>query len=189
MADPSETTQVSREPAGQEREELLAAVRALATQVGELQEELETLRAQPRSLPVADEEPPGWDDRMPVQQEGAAWVRSLDAPRLRRAAVPWLALEIVFLVAVAVLAVVADLGAPAVVAVMVGAWLLVALAEWTSARAVRRDDALAYRSIALGTPTLSQDPSWFAPPLERTAFDITDVGEPTSTRLPPPPPQ
>jgi len=185
VADPSETTQVSREPADQESEELLAAVRALATQVGELQEELHTLR-QPRSLPAQDGERPGWDDRTPAQRESATWVRSLDTPKLRRAAVPWLALEIVFLVAVAVLAAVAGLSALAVVAVMVGAWLLVALAEWMAARAERRDDALVYGTIAPGTPALSPDPSWFEPPAERTALEIADTGETTATRLPPP---
>jgi hypothetical protein len=189
MADPSETTQVSREPADPESEELLAAVRALATQVGELQAELQTLRAQTRSLPVPDGERPGWDDRMPAQRESAAWVRSLDAPKLRRAAVPWLALEIVFLVAVAVLAAVAGLDAPAVIAVMVGAWLLVALAEWTAARAARRNDAFVYGTITPGTPAVFQDPSWFAPPVERTALEIADVGETTATRLPPPSPE
>jgi len=186
MADPSETTQVSHEPANQESEELLAAVRALATQVGGLQAELQTLRAQPRSLPVPDGERPGWDDRTPAQRESAAWVRSLDTPTARRAAVPWLLLEILFLVAVAVIAAVAGLDRPAVVAVMVAAWLLVALAEWTSARAARRDDALAYGTITPGTPAVSQDPSWFAPPVERTALEITDTGGATATRLPPP---
>jgi len=187
MADPSETTQVSHEPADQENEELLAAVRALATQVGGLQAELETLRAQPRSLPAPDGERPGWDDRMPAQRESAAWVRSLDTPTAPRAAVPWLGLEIVFLVVVAVLAAVAGLDAPAVVAMMVGAWLLVALAEWTAARAARRDDALVYGTIAAGAPAVSQDPSWFSPPVERTALEITDAGATTATRLPPPP--
>jgi len=186
MADPSETTQVSREPVDHESEELLAAVRALATQVGGLQAELETLRAQPRQLPIQSEERPGWDDRLPAQREGAAWVRSLDTPKLRRAAVPWLALEIVFLVAAAVLAAVAGLSAPAVVALMVGAWLLVALAEWTAARAEGRDEVLVYGTITPGSTTLSQDPSWFDPPVERTALEITDAGETTATRLPPP---
>ncbi|MGH3137116.1 MAG: hypothetical protein ACRDPV_11560 [Gaiellaceae bacterium] len=186
MADPSETTRVSREPADQESEELLAAVRALTTQVGGLQAELETLRAQPRQLPIPAEERPGWDDRLPVERQSASWVRSLDTPKLRRAAVPWLALEIVFLVAVAVLVAVAGLSAPAVVAVMVGAWLLVALAEWMTSRAERRDDALVYGTIASSSTTLSQDPSWFDPPTEPTAFEIADAGETMATRLPPP---
>jgi hypothetical protein len=185
MADPFETTQVSREPADQETEELLAAVRALATQVGALQAELETLRTQPHSLPVPGEERPGWDDRLPAQREGAAWVRSLDTPKLRRAAIPWLALEIVFLVAVAVLAVVAGLSTPAVVAVMAGAWLLVALAEWLTARAERRENALVYDTFIPATRALSQDPSWFDPAIERTALEIADARNPTGTRLPP----
>ena len=189
MADPSETTQVSREPADQESVELLAAVRALAAQVGGLQAELQTLRAQPHSLPIPDGERPGWDDRMPAQRESATWVRSLDTPTARRAAVPWLLFEILFLVAVAVIAAVAGLAAPAVVALMVGAWLLVALAEWTAARAARRDDALVYGAFAPGAPVVSQDPSWFAPPVERTALEITDAGETTAARLPPPQPQ
>jgi hypothetical protein len=184
MADPSETTQVSREPAGPEGEELLAAVRALATQVGGLQAELQTLRAQSRSLPLPDGEPPGWDDRAPAPRDSASWVRSLDTPGLRRAAVPWLVLEILFLVAVAVLAAVAGLGAPAVVAVMVGAWLLVALAEWTSVRAARRDDAILYDSLLSRVGTRSDDPSWFAPPVEATALEIADAEARAATRLP-----
>lgn len=186
MADPSETTQVSREPADPEGEELLAAVRGLATQVGGLQAELQTLRTQTPSLPAQDGERPGWDDRMPTQRESAVWVRSLDTPTLRRAAVPWLLLEIVFLITVAVLAVVAGLDAPAVVAVMVAAWLLVALAEWTASRAARREDAMIYSSITPGAAPLPEDPSWFDPPAERTALEIAGVEESTATRLPPP---
>lgn len=189
MADPSETTQVFREPVSPDNEELLAAVRALTAQVGGLQEELQSLRAQPRSLPVPDDDRPGWDDRIPAQRESAAWVRSLDTPRLRRAAIPWLALEIAFLVGVAVLAVVAELGAAAVIAVMVGAWLLVALAEWISARAAMRDDALVYRTMATGAPGLSQDPAWLDPRLERTSLEIAGASETTTTRLPPPQPE
>ena len=186
MADPSETTQVSREPADPEAEELLAAVRGLATQVGGLQAELQTLRTQTRSLPAQDGERPGWDDRMPAQRESAGWVRSLDTPTLRRAAVPWLLLEIVFLITVAVLAAVAGLDAPSVVAVMVGAWLLVALAEWTASRAARRDDAMIYGSMTPGAAPPPEAPSWFAPPVERTALEITGSGDAPTTRLPPP---
>jgi len=189
MADPSETTQVSHEPADQNSEELLAAVRALATQVGGLQAELQTLRAEPRSLPLPEEERPGWDDRMPAQRESAAWVRSLDTPTARRPAIPWLVLEILFLVAIAVIAAIAGLDAPAVVAVMVVAWLLVALAEWTAARAARRGDALVYGALAPGAPAVAQDPTWFAPPVERTALEITDAGETTPALLPPPQPE
>ncbi|HJS49407.1 MAG TPA: hypothetical protein VJ745_03720 [Gaiellaceae bacterium] len=186
MADPSETTQVSHEPAVLEREELLAAVRALATQVGELQGELHTLRTQARALPSEDGDRPGWEERVPKRLESAPWVRSLDSPRFRRAAVPWLLLEILFLVAVAVLAVVADFSAPAAIGAIFGAWLLVALAEWTNARAARRDAAILYDYIAPGAAMFPDDPSWFDPPVEQTALEISDRREATSARLPPP---
>jgi hypothetical protein len=190
MADPAETTQVARGPAGRESEELLEAVRALATQVAELQAELQTLRTHARTLPADDDERPGWDDRattVQVQRDTAAWVRSVDSPTLRRAAIPWLALEIVFLVAVAVLAAVAGLDTAAVIAVMAGAWLLVALAEWTSARAARRRaEAIVYESVAPSTTAFAEDPSWFDPPSERTALEVGDGGQSARTRLLPP---
>jgi hypothetical protein len=186
MADPSETTQVSHEPAGPEGEELLAAVRALATQVGELQSELHTLRTQARTLPAEDGERPGWEERVPTPVQSVPWVRSLDSPKLRRAPIPWLLLEILFLIAVAVLAVVADYGAPAALIAIVGAWLLVALAEWMNARAARRDAAILYDYVAPGAAMFPDDPSWFDPPSEQTALEISDARETTAARLPPP---
>jgi hypothetical protein len=186
MADPSETTQVSTEQAVLEHEELLAAVRALATQVGELQEELHTVRTHARALPAEDGDRPGWEERVPTPVQNAPWVRSLDAPKLRRTPIPWLFLEIVFLVAVAVLAVVADFSAPAAVGVIVGAWLLVALAEWMNARAARRDAMIVYDYVATGAAMFPDDPSWFDPPAERTALESPDTREITATRLPPP---
>jgi hypothetical protein len=186
MADPSETTHVSHEPADPEREELLAAVRALATQVGELHGELHTLRSQARTLPAQDGERPGWEEHVPTPVQSAPWVRSLDSPKLRRAAIPWLMLEILFLIAVAVLAVVADFSAPAAIGVIVGAWLLVALAEWMNARAARRDAAILYDYIAPGAAMFPDDPSWFDPPSERTALEIPDARETIAARLPPP---
>lgn len=186
MADPSETTQVSNEPAVLEHEELLAAVRALATQVGELQGELHALRTQARALPAEDGDRPGWDERVPTPLQSAPWVRSLDMLKRRRTSIPWLLLEILFLVAVAVLAVVADFSAPAAVGVIVGAWLLVALAEWTNARAARRDATIVYDYVATGAAMFPDDPSWFDPPAERTALEIPDARETTAARLPPP---
>jgi hypothetical protein len=186
MADPSETTQLSHETAVLEREELLTAVRALATQVGELQEELHTLRTQARALPAEDGERPGWEERVPTPLRTAPWVRSLDSPKFRRAAIPWLLLEILFLVAVAILAVVADFSAQAAIGVILAAWLLVALAEWTHDRAARRDAAILYDYVAPGAAMFPDDPSWFDPPTERTSLEISDARETTATRLPPP---
>ncbi len=189
MADPSETTQVSRGPGETDSEELLAAVRALATQVGELQAELHALRAQARPLPVDDADRPGWDEGTSTARDSAAWVRSLDSPSARRPAVPRLLLEIAFLIAVAALSAVAGLDAPVVVAVMVGAWLLVALAEWAAARAARRQEAIVYGALTASGPGFVADPSWFAPPVERTALDISGAGDDTAARLPPPLPE
>lgn len=184
MSDPSETTQVSRAPDGEETE-LLSAVRALAAQVSGLQAELRAIRAQTRSLPVAEADTPGWDEGVPVRRERSIWVHSLDSPAARRFPIPRLLLEVVFLVAVAVLAAVAQLDAIVVGAVMAVAWILVALAEWAAARATRRRDEIAYGFYAGGTFGLAEDPSWFAPPVERTVLEVVEGGEDTAARLPP----
>lgn len=188
MADPSETTQVSRAPAETDEQELLAAVRALATQVGGLQAELHALRAQPPpSLPASEGERPGWED-VPAGalRDGGAWVRSLDAPSYRRLSVPWLLLELLFLVAVAVLAAVAGFDTPVIVGLMVVAWIVVAAAEWASARAARMRHELAYGSPAAPRAAPPEDPSWLEPPSDRTALDVADDRDTAVTRLPPP---
>jgi len=188
MADPSETTQVSHEPAMQDQEELLSAVRALAAQVGGLQAELHELRHEARSLPPGDGERPGWEVGQPVVRESPAWVRSVDSPGGRRGlAVPWLLLEIVFLVAVAVLAAVADLDAPVIAGLMVAAWLLVAAGEWVASRAAIDERALLY-ALTAPTSALPDDPTWFAPNADDTALDVGS-DEHATTRLPPPQPE
>jgi len=172
MADASETTQVSHDPAAAETVELLAAVRALSAQVGGLKAELQTLRAQTRSLPAAaGGDTPGWDVGAPARRSTARWVRSLDSPAVRRPVVPRLFLEIVFLVAVAVVAAIAKLDALGVVAVMGGAWLLVAIAEWTAAHAARLREEAVYGGLVGARTGFADDPSWFAPPVERTAHE------------------
>lgn len=188
MADPSETTQVSRAPAEGTDGELLAAVRALATQVGDLRAEVHALRGQAPGLPSPDGERPGWDDPSTALRESGAWVRSLDAPAQRRLSVPWLAIELAFLVAVAVLAAVAGFDAPVIAGVMVLAWLVVALGEWAAARSARRRAALAYGTWAPAPApaTLPEDPRWLEPPAERTALDVAGDAESTAARLPPP---
>lgn len=185
MPDPSETTQVSRPPDGEDAE-LLSAVRALAAQVGGLQGELRAIRTQIRSLPAAQADAPGWDERVPVRRERSIWVHSLDSPAVRRPPVPRLLLEVVFLVAVAVLAAVAQLDAIAIGALMAGAWVLVALAEWVASRAARSRDELAYGFYAGGGLGFAEDPSWFEPPVERTVLEVVEGGDDTAARLPPP---
>jgi hypothetical protein len=184
VADPSETTQVSRERTGQDAE-LVAAVRSLAAQVGSLKDDVQALRAEARALPAGEADRHGWDDGGPVVREGPAWVRSVDSPRARGIAIPWLLLEILFLVAVAVLCAVAGLAAPAIVGVMIAAWLLVAAAEWLAARADRQRHALVYGGGAPPAASLPDDPSWFASNGDDTLLDAPSAERPP-TRLPPP---
>lgn len=183
MADPSET-QVSHEPPEQEAE-LVAAVRSLAAQVGSLTDDVHALRAEARALPSGETDRPGWDEGAPVVREGPAWVRSVDSPRARGIAIPWLLLEILFLVTVAVLCAVAGLSASAIAGVMIAAWLLVALAEWLASRVDRQRHALVY---GLGAPVAASAPddrSWFASNGGDTMLDAPSSERPPA-RLPPP---
>jgi hypothetical protein len=197
VADPSETTQVSVEPKDPEQAELLGAVRALSAQVGGLQAELQALRAQSRALP-ASADVPAWDQSTPARREKSAWMRSLDRPGPRPPAVPRFLLEIVFLVAVAGAAAIAELDAVVIIPLMAGAWALVATAEWFAARAARRQAEISAMPLAGAQSIFPDDPSWFAPPLERRPVDVgaddldvgedTEHGEETATsapRLPP----
>jgi hypothetical protein len=184
VADPSETTQVSREPTAQEGE-LVDALRALSAQVASLQAEVQALRSEARPLPAGEaKDRHGWDDSAPVVREGPAWIRSVDSPRPRGLAIPWLLLEIAFLVAVAVLAIVADLEPYAIGAVMLGAWALVALAEWLAARSAEERHVLVYGT---GAPTASgvpDDRAWFETNGDDMLLDAPSA-ERTPARLPP----
>jgi len=130
-------------------------------------------------LPSENGEQTGWDVGRPVMRESPSWVRSVDSPRLRGLSVPWLLLEIFFLIAVATLAAVAGLDAPVIAGVMIVAFLLVATAEWAAARVAARERAVLY-GLSAPPPGLPDDPSWF----DATALDVDLDG--TSTRLPPP---
>lgn len=177
MAEPSETTVASRTPTSES--ELLGAVRALSEQVGELQAELQSLRSASRPLPPGQADAPGWEVDAPARRDASAWMRSVASPAAARPAVPRLLLEILFLVAVAVLAAVARLDTPLVVVVMAGAWALVALAEWATERSTRLGNEAAFgRYAGPGSG------SWAAPPRAPT-FEVTAADEPTP-KLPPP---
>ena len=162
--------------------DVLEAIQDLSARVGGIQAELNALRAQSRPLPEEKTEAPGWDGRADRSRDTFAWVRELEGPRSRTARVPWLLLELTFLAAVAVGLAVADVGWQAIVAAMAGAWVLVALAEWTAARAARRRAEAAYAPVSVYGQAAA-DPSWFAPPSERTVLDVRD--EDTGARLPP----
>lgn len=184
MADPSETTQVSREPTTAE-DDLVGALRSLAAQVGSLQADVQALRAESRGLPLGEADRHGWDEAAPIVREGPAWVRSVDSPQPRRLAIPWLLLEVAFLVAVAVLAIVADLEPYAIAAVMVLAWALVATAEWLTARSEQRDRQFVYGvSVPPAVPPLD-DRAWFATNGDDTMLDAPYEERPPA-RLPPP---
>jgi hypothetical protein len=184
MPDPSETTHVSHEPIEHEAE-LIDAVRALSAQVGSLQDDVHALRAEARALPGDEPDRHGWDEGAPGVREGTAWVRSVDSPRPRGIAIPWLLVEILFLVAVALLCIVASLDAPVIVAVMLAAWALVALAEWLVWRAEREQYALGYGRGAPLTVSLPDDRSWFDSNGDDTLLDLSSAERPP-TRLPPP---
>ncbi len=183
MADPSETTQVSREP--ERPDELVAALRALASQVGSLQADVNALRSEARALPVGETDRHGWDEGAPTVREGPAWIRSVDSPRPRRLSVPWLLLEILFLVGVATLAVVADLEPYAIAGVMVVAWAVVALGEWFAARSMRQSHVLVYGSAAPAQPPVPDDRAWFETNGGDTLLDRPSA-EHAPPRLPPP---
>jgi hypothetical protein len=175
VADSSETTQVSVEPQDPETKELLGAVRALSAQVGGLQSELQALRAQSRPLPpVVDA--PDWDRAPPARRESSAWMRSLDRPGTRPPAVPRLLLEVVFLIAVAGAAAIAELDPVVIALLMAGAWALVAATEWLASRSALRYAEISALPLSGAGGIYADDPSWFGPPVERT---LVELGEDT----------
>jgi hypothetical protein len=114
-------------------------VRELESVASELRAELHSLRSERPAPPsFANEDWPA-DPGLPhgLSQPGFApspdWVAAVPPPLSRAFAVPRLALEGAFLLAVAVLAGIADLGAAWIVLLMAVAWALVALAEWAAA--------------------------------------------------------
>lgn len=184
MADPSETTQVSEAPAEVETRELLDAVRSLAAQVGSLQADVQALRS--GALPAADGDAHGWDERPAARQESPPWVRTLDSPGTRRPTVPRLVVEILFLVAVAAVAAIAQLDAVAIVVVMAAAWGLVAAAEWAASREAEKREAALLRS-GLAATAVRDDASWFGPPSLARVAPVASADEDTAARLPPRP--
>jgi hypothetical protein len=190
VADPSETTQIGRlehdeRSASPETRDVLEAIRELSERVGSMQGELQALRSQTRALPSASDEA-GWDDPREGAPDLLTWVRALDAPAARSPAVPRLLLEIVFLVCVAVGVAIAELEVVEIVGVMAGAWALVVVAEVVSAQAARRRAEAVYAPLPGVVPGYPTDPSWFAPPVERTVLDAVEGGDEPKAKLPPP---
>lgn len=178
MAEPSETTLASRTSETASEAELLGAVRALADQVGGLQAELQSLRAASGPLPGGEADVPGWEVDAPARRDGSLWMRSVASPGAGRPAVPRLLVEILFLVAVACLAAVARLDTPLVIAVMAGAWALVAALEWASERSARLG-----AEAAFGRPPVTGADGAWSPSAAAVPYEISAE---RTAKLPPP---
>jgi hypothetical protein len=187
VADTPETTQIHQRAASEvspeaDHAQLVNAIRELSARVGSLQSEVQSLRAQTHVLPTVPVERAGWDDARAVTSDGLLWVRALDSPATRAPAVPRLLLEIVFLVAVAIGAAIAELDLAEIALVMGGAWVLVALAELAAARAERRRAESVYAPLP-GVSGYPSDPTWFATSVAGPAEEeLAEAGE---ARLPP----
>ncbi len=164
----------------------------LAVELRRLSDRIDTLQADVRRLsgPSLPSEP-GWqeerDDEGVERHVSHEWLGALEPAIRRRPQVPRLLLEVLFLAACAAGAALADLDGVAILGVMAGAWVLVALIEWAASRAERRRDELLMAPPPAPVPVDPVDPSWFVPPVERTMLDgAEDAGAVTAaTRLPP----
>jgi hypothetical protein len=161
----------------------------LTTVVRDLADRIEALQADVRRLggPGLPSAEPGWsdEDARPPATPSYAWVSSIGAPVRRRPGVPRLLLEVLFLVAVAIAAAIADLDAPVIAGVMTAAWVLVALIEWTASRADRRREAIPTISPVAAPVQLPADPAWFVPPVEHTLLEPAADSPTAITKLPP----
>ena len=148
----------------------------------ELRAELRELRADRRTdqrpAPYADEDWPA-DAGYAGRAASPDWVASVPPPLLRPVAVPRIVLEGVFLLAVALLAGLADLDAVWIVLVMAAAWALVALSEWTAAakRARWHLDEVAPSVTPDGDPAAESTGPWSMPVVEATAVEAANDSE------------
>ena len=161
---------------GIESDELTEALARLERQVGALNAEVRRLGSV-SALPTQS-------DDLPPPPAAYDWLGALQAPVRRRAQLPRMLLETLFLGAVAAAAAIAELDAVAIAGVMIGAWVLVALIEWVASRVDTRFDVPSYAPAAVAPP--GADPAWYSPPVEQTLLDARP-GDPVTavTRLPP----
>lgn len=163
-------------------------VRELESVAGELRAELRALRAErepeggpERALPPYDDEdwPADGAFEGAPRTTSASWVASVPPPLLRPFAVPRIALEGAFLVAVALLAGLADLDPVWIVLVMATAWGLVALSEWTAAakRARWHLDEIAPSVASEGDAAAESTGPWSMPVVQATAVEPADESE------------
>ena len=159
-------------------------VRELESVASELRSELRSLRAE-RAAPDRFEE-----EDWPVEAglaggvlPSADWVAAVPPPLAHGVTVPRLAIEGVFLLLVAALAGLADLGAGWIVLVMVVAWGLVTLAEWAAAakRARWRLDEVAPAVPVPGPDAADSTGPWDMPVVESTAIDVPATASESKT--------
>lgn len=149
-------------------------VRELESVASELRAELRSLRAE-RAAPgrFEDEDWPAESGFGGSVLPSADWVSTVPPPVARGLTVPRLAIEGAFLLLVAVLAGLANLGAGWIVLVMVVAWGLVALSEWAAAakRSRWRLDEIAPAAAEPGPDTTDSTGPWDMPVVEATALE------------------
>jgi hypothetical protein len=169
-------------------------VRELESVAHELRSELRALRAERApGRAFADDEDwpvePGASSSKPASSPH--WVAAVPPPLARPTAVPRLVAEGAFLVAVALLAGLADLGAAWIVLVMAAAWALVALSEWAAAakRARWHLDQVAPSVAAPTGAELDTTGPWDMPVVHATVVEVPDESESRTmvAKLPAPP--
>ena len=159
-------------------------VRELESVARELRAELHALRAERDHERAPD---PYDDEHWPLDGSFSGssrttppdWVSSVPPPLLRPFAVPRVALEGAFLLAVALLAGLADLDAVWIVLVMAAAWALVALSEWAAAAKHARWhlDEVAPSVSPDGEGAGDSTGPWRMPVVEATAVEGADGSE------------
>lgn len=167
-------------------------LRALATQIVSLQADVRRLE----SAPLPREATGGWEDSAAAAAPATfGWISSLETPRRAQVRIPRLPLELAFLAGAAALAGLAHLRPLVIAAVMGGAFVIVALAEWAGSRGDRLRHRLLLeapvRAPQLEPDTVRADPTWFTPPVEHTliARAASSEGQEQQTtiaKLPPP---
>lgn len=134
------------------------------------------------------------DEEWPLDRAPAAeppdWVAAVPPPLPRPLVLPRIALEGAFVLAVALLAGLADLPAPWIVLAVALAWTIVALSEWSAAAQRARWRLEELPPDAAAPPPQDTDP-WALPPVEATAVDVPDAFESRTvvTKLPEPQPE
>ena len=164
-------------------------VRELEAVAAELRAELRALRAERGPQPAFDDEEAWPAEAGATSAPSPDWVAAVPPPVTIPSAAPRLVAEAGFLVVVALLAGLADLSAVWIAVIMLAAWALVALSEWTAAAKRTRwhlDEVAAPSPRPAGSDLDSTGP-WDIPVVEATAIEVPDASESRTivAKLPP----